>query len=100
MRPPCADQAPAANRSKGPCNTVTEVRKSPENQSGNQFQYARRALSFLAPTWRQRLYSTLTGIWRFGTWGKGRAVSLFGSHPSVLIPMLSQRLRGFGFSLS
>jgi hypothetical protein len=49
---------------------------------------------------RQRLYSTLTGIWQFGTWGKERAVSLFDSHPSVLIPMLSQRFRGFGFSLS
>ena len=25
MGPPCADQAPAANRSRDPCNTVTCV---------------------------------------------------------------------------
>jgi hypothetical protein len=88
-------------RFPGSCQESTvEDEKSQGNQSGNQFQFAQRARSFLAAARLRRLYSTLTGIGQFGTCDEDRAISLFGSHPSVLIPMPSQRLSSFGSSLS
>jgi hypothetical protein len=88
-------------RFPGSCQKSTvEVGKSQENQSRNQIQLAQRAQSFLAAAWLRRLYSTVTCIWQRGTRGEDRAISLFGSCPSVLIPKPSQRLNSFGSSLS